>query len=412
HGAIFVLFLNPDGTVKKHQKISQTAGGFTGVLYPGNRFGTSLVSPGDLDGDGVNDLVAGAIYDQESYYLGGAVYVLFLKPDGTVKSHVKITDGQGGFGGQLSPQVRFGYSACALGDLDLDGVPDLAVGSILDDGGGIERGAVWILFMNPDGTVKTERKISDVDGGFQGLVDDRDFLGHSVAALSDLNGDGIVELAVGAIADDDGGDSCGAVWVLFLDRDGTVKGHRKISHTEGGFAGGLDAHDRFGQSACFLGDLDGDGVVELAVGADHDDDGGMDQGAVWILSLDRSAWTDLGHGLGGEAGEPKLTAAGALRGGDPVTVTVSDAPSHAAVWFAAGAAALSAPLLGGTLVPDPSPPGFWLLYVTDAAGELTLPAVFPPGVPSGTPIWLQAWIADPTGPYGATATNAVRGVTP
>lgn len=67
---------------------------------------------------------------------------------------------------------------------------------------------------------------------------------------------------------------------------GTVLSHQKISSTAGGFTGILDNSDRFGSSLASLGDLDGDGVTDLAVGAWTDDDGGFDRGAVWVLFLD------------------------------------------------------------------------------------------------------------------------------
>jgi hypothetical protein len=60
----------------------------------------------------------------------------------------------------------------SLGDLDGDGVGDLAVGADLDDDGGLDRGAVWILFLNPNGTVKSHQKISDTQGGFTGTLDE------------------------------------------------------------------------------------------------------------------------------------------------------------------------------------------------------------------------------------------------
>ena len=67
---------------------------------------------------------------------------------------------------------------------------------------------------------------------------------------------------------------------------GWVLSHQKISSTEGGFTGILDDWDWFGISAAALGDLDGDGVGDLAVGAPGDDDGGSGRGAVWVLFLD------------------------------------------------------------------------------------------------------------------------------
>ena len=60
---------------------------------------------------------------------------------------------------------------------------------------------------------------------------------------------------------------------------GWVLSHQKISDTQCGFMGVLDDADRFGRSVASLGDLDGDGVGDLAVGVWFDDDGGTDRGA-------------------------------------------------------------------------------------------------------------------------------------
>ena len=51
---------------------------------------------------------------------------------------------------------------------------DLAVGADRDDDGGFDRGAVWVLFLNTDGTVKSHQKISDTQGNFTGILDDSD----------------------------------------------------------------------------------------------------------------------------------------------------------------------------------------------------------------------------------------------
>ena len=111
------------------------------------------------------------------------------------------------------------------------------------------------------------QKISATEGGFTGVLDDDDLFGRAVASLGDLDNDGVSDLAVGAKFDDDGGNGRGAVWILFMTADGTVKSHQKISATEGGFEGDLDDGDSFGVALASLGDLDGDGVSDLAVGA-------------------------------------------------------------------------------------------------------------------------------------------------
>jgi hypothetical protein len=284
-GTVWVLFLNTDGTVDRHQKISNTQGGFTGDLDIMDRFGQAVAWLGDLDGDDVGDLAVGAHFDDDGGTDRGAVWVLFLNTDGTVKDHQKISDTEGGFDGILDDDDHFGFSVASLGDLDGDDVGDLAVGAHADDDGGTNHGAVWVLFLNTNGTVKDVRKISDTEGGFTGILDDGDRFGVSAASLGDLDGDGVGDLAVGAMYDDDEDADSGAAWMLFLNSNGTVKSHQKISDTEGGFDGILDDGDWFGRSMAWLDDLDGDGVGDLAVGASKDDDGGSDHGAVWILFL-------------------------------------------------------------------------------------------------------------------------------
>lgn len=72
-----------------------------------------------------------------------------------------------------------------------------------------------------------------MEGNFTGVLDYNERFGNSVVSPGDPDGDGIVDVAFGARLDDDGGFNRGAEWVLFLDGDGTVKDHCKISDTGG-----------------------------------------------------------------------------------------------------------------------------------------------------------------------------------
>lgn len=284
-GATWILFMNSDGSVRQRQKISATEGGFSGPLGDGVTFGSSLAELGDLDGDGVPDLAVGAYNSDTGGTDRGAVWILFLNTDGTVKGSQQISSGMGGFGGTLSNSDLFGIDVEPIGDIDDDGLTEIAVGAIGDDTGGADRGAVWILFLNPDGTVKHHRKIAQGVGGFTGPLANGDNFGISTASIGDLDGDGFTDLAVGARWDDAGGSNRGALWILFLNPDGTVKSQQRIAHGVGGFVGPLANNDWFGSGCSSVGDIDGDGFGDIAVGAIEDDDGGPNRGAVWVLLM-------------------------------------------------------------------------------------------------------------------------------
>lgn len=318
-GAVWVLFLNADGTVKDHQKISDTEGGFGGQLDDSDQFGASVVTLGDLNRDGTTAIAVGSPFDDDGGPDRGAVWILFLNSTGTVSSHQKISSTVGGFEGQLDDNAEFGGSVALLGNLDDDGVIDIAVGAVVADGGGFNRGEVWVLFLEADGTVKDEQVISDTAGGFQGLLEDGDFFGAAVAALGDLDRDGVTDIAVGAQRDDDGGTNRGAVWVLFLNTDGTVKAHQKISSIEGGFQGPLNDGAEFGISATSLGDFDMDGLIDIAVGSASDDDGGPDRGAVWVLFLNANGMVKAHRKISSTAG----SFTGPLDDGDSFGVSVA-----------------------------------------------------------------------------------------
>ena len=425
-GAVWILSLNPDGTVKHEQKISATQGGFAGPLMKSERFGTSLVNLGDLNGDGVNDLAAGAVYDGQGGHLVGAEWILFLERDGTVRSHTKITNDIGGFTGFIGPYSRFSYSAACLGDVDGDGVVDLAVGGITNiptyDVYPPEEftchdncGAVWILFLKPDGTVKTQTKIAQKEGGFTGEMSENENFAHGVTSPGDLDFDGVPDLLVGAVGDDGdvgGGHDTGNVWVLFLNPDGTVKGHKQITATHGGFTGDLDSGDFFGQSLCTMGDLNGDLINDVAIGAIGDDDGGMDQGAFWFVYLYGANWSQAGPPSTGSHGHPKLAAESSLQPDAPITLRVEQAAQLAPTVLLVSLAAAKQPLFGGMLVPDLS--GWHLLIpqVTDHTGALALSATWPSGVPAATDVYFQCWIQDATAASGWVCSNSLEGTTP
>jgi hypothetical protein len=148
------------------------------------------------------------------------VYVLFLESTGSVSSYQKISSTQGNFAGPLQDDDNFGSAVIGFGDLDGPGpsVATLAVGASSDDGDGIDRGAVYILFLDSTGNVLSYQEISSTAGNFAGKLDDMDEFGGGLAALGDIDGNGQAAqtLVSAASYDDDGGPDRGAVYVLSL----------------------------------------------------------------------------------------------------------------------------------------------------------------------------------------------------
>ena len=279
------MVLSQDYSVKAYQKINELHGGFSGDLDNDDFFGISVTYIGDLDGNGVDDLAVGAFGDDDGGSGKGAIWILFLDNNDNVIKSTKISSIAGGFTGQLDNNDVFGDGIAYLGDLNKDGLTDIAVGAAYDGDGGFWHGAVWILSLNNDGTVNTSSKISDTQGGFTGFINADAVFGCDIENIGDLNGDGIEDIAVGSRRDADGGSTRGAFWILFMNSDFTVNHFQKISDTQGGFNGVIQFEDFFGGSVTNIGDLDGDGVTDLVVGSYRDDDQLINSGSFYVLFL-------------------------------------------------------------------------------------------------------------------------------
>lgn len=284
-GSVYILFMDTTGEVDVQQKISETSGNFTGVLDSGDRFGTALARLGDLNGDGFTDIAVGAPGDDDGGTDRGAIWILNLDAQGRVLAQQKISQQAGNFAVNLDDGDEFGAALAAVGDINRDGIVDLAVGVPGDDDGGSDRGAIWILFMNNDGTVNARQKIGFDTGSFNGNLHDGDHFGVAITELGDLDGNGIPDLVAGASGDDDGGANRGAVWLLLMQSNGTVSAAHKISQNEGEFDDFLADGEQFGSALANLGDLNNDGIPELGAGSEYNDDGGVNRGALRVLFL-------------------------------------------------------------------------------------------------------------------------------
>ncbi len=217
----------------------------------GDLFGRTVTDAGDVDGDGVDDRIEGAPLNDNNGTDSGSARVV----SGSDGSVIYSFDGD-------SPGDQFGAAVAAAGDVNGDGVADLIVGAPFDDNNGIGSGSAR-LFSGSDGSV-----LFSFDGASAG-----DRFGLSVAGIGDVNGDGFDDVAVGAPFADNNGVDSGSV-VLFSGSDGSV-----IFTFDGDSAG-----DQFGISVTGVGDANADGTADLIVGAPLDDNNGVDSGSARLLS--------------------------------------------------------------------------------------------------------------------------------
>ncbi len=273
-GVLHLSFLNNDGSVKSTVQIDGTT--LNGpTLIDGDLYGSSVASLGDLDGDGITDLAVGAPGSDVAGTDRGTLFIHLMNSDGSIKSTTEINSTTLN-GPLLLDYDHYGTSVAALGDFNDDGVVDLAVGATEDDAGGGNRGALHIHFLNSDGSVKSTVEINDTTPNGPALADG-DLYATAVTSLGDFDGDGIIDLAVSAINDDKAGPNWGAVYLHMMASDGSVKWTWVV---DGSMNNGplLEDDDRYGYSIANLGDIDGNGYVDLAVGAIEDDNEPMPVG--------------------------------------------------------------------------------------------------------------------------------------
>ncbi|MCB1614690.1 MAG: FG-GAP repeat protein, partial [Pseudomonadales bacterium] len=217
----------------------------------GDRFGWAVSSVGDVNGDGYDELIAGAQYDDNTGINTGSARVL----SGFDGSVIYTFDGDAG-------SRYFGNSVGDAGDVNGDGYVDLIVGNYdVSTLGNYQGGAR--VFSGKDGSV-----LYDLYGDSAG-----DYFGWSVNGAGDVNGDGYDDLIVGAYQDDNNGTDSGSARV-FSGKDGL------ILYTFNGDS----ASDRFGLSVDGAGDVNGDGYADLIVGAYQDDNNGTSSGSAHLFS--------------------------------------------------------------------------------------------------------------------------------
>jgi len=224
--------------------------GSNGFVLRGTSGLHSVSGAGDVNGDGIDDLIIGAPRIFETYLVFGSA------SNWPASIELSSLDGSNGFTVSINV-TRGGISVSGAGDVNGDGIDDLIIG--LDSA--LKKGVVIVFFGSVN--ISAQAAATVLNGTLLSKT------GHSVSGAGDVNGDGIEDLIIGAFSAGtafDAGETyvvfgSAAIWPDFIELPSSLDGSNGFSLL------GIDDGDFSGRSVSGAGDVNGDGIDDFIIGA-------------------------------------------------------------------------------------------------------------------------------------------------
>ena len=271
--------------------------GGSAIGYDGPEGGYAVSSAGDFNGDGFDDLMVSApSYSSGGVAEKGATYIVFGKAGGFTDVTLGTT--------ASSAWVRIdgaaadhdsGYSVAALGDINGDGFDDVLIGSPGADANGWSSGISYVVYGNASGA-NIDLASFDASDGFRIIGEEFGSAGHSVSAVGDVNGDGLIDFIIGAPFNDvDGLHFVGSTYLVFGGNAGADIDLANLSPSQGiRIDGDGEGQSESGFSVASAGDINGDGLAEIIIGApEASPDGREDAGSAYVIFGKTDGWSNI-----------------------------------------------------------------------------------------------------------------------
>jgi len=258
-------------------------------------YGISVATAGDVNGDGFSDVIIGARFASNGQLAEGLAFLYMGSASGLAVGHQWMAESD-------QDSANFAYSVATAGDVNNDGFDDVLIGAYGYDGGEEAEGRAYLYLGSATGLGDGTAPDWTFEGNRPGA-----WLGISVAAAGDVNGDSYGDVLVGAAAYTNDETAEGRAY-LFL---GSPEG---LLTTPAWTAEGDQPYAYFGTSVATAGDVNGDGYADVIVGARQYDIAFPNQGRAFVFLGSAAgvestpSWTgDVNRG-GAEFGYPVATA--------------------------------------------------------------------------------------------------------
>jgi len=296
------LVLGGDDIYNMDESLTTANGSFYGEAA-GDKLGQAVDWAGDVNGDGYDDLIMGAEGNDDTAPNGGKAYIFFGKSGNVWSQNIMAATADVELIGELAGE-KAGVSVSAAGDVNGDGYDDVLIGAHNNSQLNPKAGKAYLVFGRPDSQWQSSIPLNECNASYMG-EGSNDELGNIVAPAGDVNGDEYDDFLIGAYRDDESGGTQAGQTYLFLGRPGNWSKNQTGNAANASFIG----EEPFDISGCWCdgaGDVNGDGLDDILIGARDHDGAGSGRGKVYLIFGKETGWgknTDLSNADGYWVGE-------------------------------------------------------------------------------------------------------------